>query len=167
MDYYDSCSSDEENQCKNNPRLTDIHVDSILFEERINQSKAETSDADNEITGSTIHIETHMRVLKSFSTSMNDYAARVTASESSHQSIEDIFILTRNISPFKSKAEFILHALFHGDEDLASEILIKKIMYTMEMLLEHIMTCLEKTSQLSALPDFTENQRLHLNQGNK
>ncbi|KAL0097661.1 hypothetical protein J3Q64DRAFT_1694071 [Phycomyces blakesleeanus] len=209
MDYYDSCSSDEEDQYENNPRLTE----------------AKTSDADNKITDSAIHMETHMRVLESFSTSMNDYAAGVTVSKSSHQSIEDIFILPSDISPFKSKAEFILHVLFHGDEDLASERLIKKIMYAMEMLLEvhksarkriefskpdavinfhlraknnvlvfktstakstnqksevhkfsinmpseyikNMMACSGKTLQLSALPDFTENQRLHLNQGDK
>ncbi|KAL0094512.1 hypothetical protein F4703DRAFT_1922105 [Phycomyces blakesleeanus] len=163
MDYYNSCSSDEEDQYENNPRLTAIHM------------------------------ETHMRVLESFSTSMNDYAAGVTVSKSSHQSMEDIFILPSDISPFKSKAEFILHVLFHGDEDLASERLIKKIMYAMEMLLEtstakstnqkskihkfsinmpseyikNMMACSGKTLQLSALPDFTENQRLHLNQGDK
>ncbi|KAL0075197.1 hypothetical protein F4703DRAFT_1798688 [Phycomyces blakesleeanus] len=33
--------------------------------------------------------------------------------------------------------------------------------------IKYMMACPEKTSQLSALPDFTENQRLHLNQGNK
>ncbi|KAI9244212.1 hypothetical protein EDC94DRAFT_667540 [Helicostylum pulchrum] len=38
--------------------------------------------------------------------------------------------------PYRNMASFLLHALFFGDEDLASERSIKKIMYAMELLLE-------------------------------
>ncbi|KAL0073444.1 hypothetical protein J3Q64DRAFT_1885713 [Phycomyces blakesleeanus] len=41
-------------------------------------------------------------------------------------------------SPFKSKAAFILHALFHDNKDLSSERSIKKIMFVMEKLLEAV-----------------------------
>ncbi|KAL0091147.1 hypothetical protein F4703DRAFT_1914244 [Phycomyces blakesleeanus] len=54
-------------------------------------------------------------------------------------------------SPFKSKAAFILHVLFHGDEDLSSERFIKKIMFAMEKLLE---ACEEAGEKLDFLkPD--------------
>ncbi|OAD67257.1 hypothetical protein PHYBLDRAFT_151508 [Phycomyces blakesleeanus NRRL 1555(-)] len=36
------------------------------------------------------------------------------------------------ISPLKSKAVFILHVLFYGNENLSSERSIKKIMFAME-----------------------------------
>ncbi|KAL0075607.1 hypothetical protein F4703DRAFT_1965870 [Phycomyces blakesleeanus] len=135
-DYYDSDSSDEVVKDENNPRLTDAQVDVILLQEMTNESEAKTSETDDDMVDNTAHKKTHMRVLESFTAAMNDNSSGTAASKAIHRSMKDVLVFLNAVSPFKSKTEFILHALFNGDEDLALERTIKKIMYAMEMLLE-------------------------------
>ncbi|KAL0086822.1 hypothetical protein F4703DRAFT_1942034 [Phycomyces blakesleeanus] len=166
-----------------------------------------------------------MRTFQSLSHAMNAYSNEDSSRQTSYRPDDFADIFTGPTRPFKSKVEFILHALFYGDEDLASERSIKKIMFAMKMVLDvreesgvaldfptpnavinyhkqkknqipvfpiasfdvvnqdnerHVlwmnkpsdyikftMTCPGKSSQISALPDFTENQRLNLDQGEK
>ncbi|OAD72672.1 hypothetical protein PHYBLDRAFT_73080 [Phycomyces blakesleeanus NRRL 1555(-)] len=166
-----------------------------------------------------------MRIFQSLSHAMNAYSNEDSSRQISYWPDDFADIFTGPTCPFKSKVEFILHALFYGNEDLASERSIKKIMFAMKMVLDvceeagvtldflipnavinyhkqkknqipvfstasldvvnqdneqHVlwmnkpsdyikftMTCPEKSSQILALPDFMENQRLNLNQGKK
>ncbi|KAL0097127.1 hypothetical protein J3Q64DRAFT_1844504 [Phycomyces blakesleeanus] len=166
-----------------------------------------------------------MRTFQSLSHAMNAYSNEDSSRQTSYWPNDFADIFTGPTRPFKSKVEFILHALFYGNEDLASERSIKKIMFAMKMVLDiceesgvaldflipnavinyhkqkknqisvfptasfdvvnqdneqHVlwmnkpsdyikftMTCPGKSSQILALPDFMENQRLNLNQGEK
>ncbi|KAG2192019.1 hypothetical protein INT47_008245 [Mucor saturninus] len=54
-----------------------------------------------------------------------------------HSDNEDLLPLdSTGSSPYRNMVEFLLHALFFGDEDLSSERSMKKIMYAMTLLLE-------------------------------
>ncbi|KAL0078702.1 hypothetical protein F4703DRAFT_1876591 [Phycomyces blakesleeanus] len=159
-----------------------------------------------------------MRTFQSLSHAMNAYSNKDSSRQTLYRPDDFADIFTGPTRPVKSKVEFILHALFYGNEDLASERSIKKIMFAMKMVLDvreesgvaldfpipnavinyhkqkknqipvfptannerHVlwmnkpsdyikftMTCPGKSSQISALPDFTENQQLNLNQDEK
>ncbi|OAD67396.1 hypothetical protein PHYBLDRAFT_151648 [Phycomyces blakesleeanus NRRL 1555(-)] len=170
-------------------------------------------------------VAAEMRTFQSLSHAMNAYSNKDSSRQTSYQTNDFADIFTGPTRPFKLKVEFILHALFYGNEDLASERSIKKIMFAMKMVLDvreesgvaldfltpnavinyhkqkknqipvfptasfdvvnqdnerHVlwmnkssnyikftMTCPGKSSQILALPDFTENQQLNLNQGEK
>ncbi|KAL0084119.1 hypothetical protein F4703DRAFT_1943323 [Phycomyces blakesleeanus] len=170
-------------------------------------------------------VAAEMRTFQSLSHAMNAYSNEDSSRQTLYWPNDFADIFTGPTRPFKSKVEFILHALFYGNEDLASERSIKKIMFAMKMVLDvceesgvaldfptpnavinyhkqkknqipvfptasfdvvnqdnerHVlwmnkpsdyikftMTCPGKSSQISALPDFTENQWLNLNQGKK
>ncbi|KAL0086417.1 hypothetical protein J3Q64DRAFT_1834230 [Phycomyces blakesleeanus] len=161
-------------------------------------------------------VAAEMRTFQSLSHAMNAYSNEDSSRQTLYRPNDFADIFTGPTHPFKSKVEFILHALFYGDEDLASERSIKKIMFAMKMVLDvheesgvaldfltpnavinyhkqkknqipvfptasfdvvnqdnerHVlwinklsdyikftMTCPGKSSQISALPDFTENQ---------
>ncbi|OAD65461.1 hypothetical protein PHYBLDRAFT_176058 [Phycomyces blakesleeanus NRRL 1555(-)] len=166
-----------------------------------------------------------MRTFQSLSHAMNAYSNEDSSRQTLYRPDDLADIFTGPTRPFKLKVEFILHALFYSDEDLASERSIKKIMFAMKMVLDvceesgvaldfptpnavinyhkqkknqipvfpiasfdvvnqdnerHVlwmnkpsdyimftMTCPGKLSQILALPDFTENQQLNLDQGEK
>ncbi|KAL0085877.1 hypothetical protein F4703DRAFT_1852073 [Phycomyces blakesleeanus] len=77
-----------------------------------------------------------MRTFQSLSHAMNAYSNEDSSRQTLYQPNDFADIFTGPTHPFKSKVEFILHALFYGDEDLASERSIKKIMFAMKMVLD-------------------------------
>ncbi|KAL0094123.1 hypothetical protein F4703DRAFT_1833982 [Phycomyces blakesleeanus] len=77
-----------------------------------------------------------MRIFQSLSHAMNAYSNEDSSRQTSYWSDDFADIFTGPTCPFKSKVEFILHALFYGNEDLASERSIKKIMFAMKMVLD-------------------------------
>ncbi|KAL0081012.1 hypothetical protein J3Q64DRAFT_1838259 [Phycomyces blakesleeanus] len=109
---------------------------------------------------------------------MNVYLDGDSSTQTFYHQENNTECFSEYISPFKSKAAFILHVLFHSNKDLSSERSIKKIMFAIEKLdftkpdavinyHLHILACPGKTAQMSSLSDFTENQWLNLNQGTK
>ncbi|KAL0073561.1 hypothetical protein F4703DRAFT_1921113 [Phycomyces blakesleeanus] len=185
----------------------------------------EISDEDEYSDDHILSMAAEMRTFQSLSHAMNAYSNEDSSRQTSYQPDDFADIFTGPTRPFKLKVEFILHALFYSDEDLASERSIKKIMFAMKMVLDvreesgvaldfptpnavinyhkqkknqipvfpiasfdvvnqdneqHVlwmnkpsdyimftMTCPGKLSQILALSDFTENQQLNLNQGEK
>ncbi|KAL0095477.1 hypothetical protein F4703DRAFT_1912611 [Phycomyces blakesleeanus] len=77
-----------------------------------------------------------MRTFQSLSHTMNAYSNEDSSRQTSYRPDDFADIFTGPTHLFKSKVEFILHALFYGDEDLASERSIKKIMFAMKMVLD-------------------------------
>ncbi|OAD65103.1 hypothetical protein PHYBLDRAFT_176425 [Phycomyces blakesleeanus NRRL 1555(-)] len=158
-------------------------------------------------------VAAEMRTFQSLSHAMNAYSNEDSSRQTLYQPNDFADIFTGPTRPFKSKVEFILHALFYGNEDLASERSIKKIMFVIKIVLDvreesgvaldfltpnavinyhnqkknqipvfltatfdvvnqdnerHVLWINKPSNYINlALPDFTENQRLNLNQGKK
>ncbi|KAL0072913.1 hypothetical protein F4703DRAFT_1945538 [Phycomyces blakesleeanus] len=163
-DYYGSGSTDEETKYENNPRLTDSQVDAILLQERTKENEVETSETDNNTLNCTARIFDFRKNHQEDHVYNGDAlggceTTRKRLDFPKPDAVINFYLRAKNEDPvFKTSPV--------EDTNRKSKVHEFSINKPSEYI-KHILAIPGKTSQLSALPDFTENQRLNPNQGNK
>ncbi|KAL0078700.1 hypothetical protein F4703DRAFT_1796786 [Phycomyces blakesleeanus] len=116
QNFYSKCTSDNsEDDIPNNGESADFNVESDVL----------NLDAE---------MEAVFIGANPIAATMNVYLDGDSSTQTFYHQENNTECFSEYISPFKSKAAFILHVLFHSNEDLSSERSIKKIMFAIEKL---------------------------------
>ncbi|KAL0095081.1 hypothetical protein F4703DRAFT_1950758 [Phycomyces blakesleeanus] len=139
QDFYSECTSDDsEDDIPNDQPCDDLLDQYFCDDEEVMSSDGESADfnVESDVLVLDAEMEAVFMGANPIAAIMNVYSDGDSNTQTVYHQENNAEGFSGYTSPFKSKAAFILHALFHGNKDLSSERSIKKIMFVMKKLLE-------------------------------